>query len=148
MNYLFADTPSPLPGELGTVLLSILVILLLFERALAVISWIKPRNEDLVKRSELDEVKAQLASFVTRIELQRLEQQLNSIVSDHKELVKDTSQRHVEFNRVMGDVRLSIEAVRREIREENSKLAKDLFEHIDTLANVVAGQSPRKIQSS
>lgn len=133
MNYLFADTPSPLPGELGTVLLSILVILLLFERALAVISWIKPRNEDLVKRSELDEVKAQLASFVTRIELQRLEQQLNSIVSDHKELVKDTSQRHVEFNRIMGDVRLSIEAVRREIREENSKLAQQLFEHIDAL---------------
>lgn len=89
-------------------------------------------------RSELIDLRTSLASYVTRVELQRLEQQLLTVISDHKELARTTQSQYQELQRTSGDMRVSQEALRREIREETSKVAAIVSDKIDELAVMFA----------
>jgi hypothetical protein len=128
---LFAQEPLPTvtPHEIGSVLMAVAIILLVVERLKALFWPLHaprspiPRNEEYVKRAELDETKIKLENFVTRLELQRLEQQMINLAQDHKDLSKSTTAKYDEMCKSISDLRVTVEQVRREIHVETNAAA-------------------------
>jgi hypothetical protein len=136
---LFAQEPTITTHEIGSVVLALMVVALFIERIKALF-WSHPstpklpipRLEEYIKRAELDELKAKLDNFVTRLEMQRLEQQLINLSNDHKDLAKTTAQKNDEMCKSINDIRVSIEQVRREIHVETNAAADRIINRILT----------------
>jgi hypothetical protein len=136
LGVLFAQEPSVSAHEIGTAVLSMAVVMLLFERAKALF-WPTaaprvpiPRAEEYVKRAELEEIKAKLDNFVTRLELQRLEQQMINLGQDHKDLAKSTTIKYDEMCKSIDDLRVTVEQVRREIHVETNAAADKIISRL------------------
>jgi small-conductance mechanosensitive channel len=136
---LVAQTPNPPVNELGLFVLCGVVALIAGEKLKNIFWPARARGEEYVKQAEFAEMRATLSNYVTRLELQRPEQQIVSLSADYKELSRSMQERYETMNRNLQDVRLSVEAVRREIHEEFSKLADKL---LDRIADKIFEQQP------
>jgi len=117
---LFAQEPYPVitVGEIGTWVMGLALILLILDRAKSLFWPSKPIAEEYIRRAELEEIKNKLENFVTRLELQRLEQQIINLGNDHKDLAKSTQLKYDDMCKSINELRVSIEQVRREVHVE------------------------------
>jgi hypothetical protein len=125
LGLLFAQEfyPPITLSDIGMVVMALALILLVVERVKSLFWPFTSRNEEYVRRVELDELKTKLENFVTRLELQRLEQQLINLGQDHKELAKATNAKYDDMCKSLTDLRVTIEQVRREIHVETNAAA-------------------------
>lgn len=129
---LFAQEQVPTLSfsDIGMVVMAVMVILLFVERVKSLFWPSMPRSEEYVKRAEFEELKNKLDNFVTRLELQRLEQQMINLAQDHKELAKSTTAKYDDMCKSLTDLRVTIEQVRREIHIEVSGVADKIVNRI------------------
>ena len=120
--------------DVGIVITALATILLLIERVKAIFWPEKTLQEEFVRHAELDkfkaeqavtfnELKARMETFVTRLELQRLEAQLTLLSSDQKDQAKASALKYDDLCKSISEVRITIEQVRREIRVETDSVA-------------------------
>jgi hypothetical protein len=130
--YLFAQEPMPTPSmhDLGVVVMGVAVILLALDRFKAIFWPTVSHEEAFVRHIELEEIKTRMDNFVTRLELQRLEQQMISLAQDHKDLAKVSSAKYDEMCKAVNELRVTIEQVRREIKEETGRAADRIINHV------------------
>jgi hypothetical protein len=133
MYFQLAQVPSPQSAELGSLVLGIAILLIIVEQVKSIFFPSKPSSEELVKRVELNELKAQLANYVTRVELQRIEQQIANMMTEYKELSRSTASRSDELNKSIIDLRLNQEAMRREFTTEINEASTTILDKIDAI---------------
>lgn len=117
---LFAQESYPVVpvGEIGTWVMGLALFLLILDRIKSLFWPNKTLGEEYVRRAELEEIKNKLENFVTRLELQRLEQQIINLGNDHKDLAKSTQTKYDDMCKSINELRVSIEQVRREVHIE------------------------------
>lgn len=159
LGLLFAEAEAKTSvsfADIGMVLTALAVILLVIDRVKTIFWPSKPMDEEYVRKAELSQelteiktshskyvddlkidsndqikdLKEKMETFVTRLELQRLESQILVLVNDHKDLVKWTATKYDDMSRSISDLRVSIEQVRREIRVETDNAADKIIRHI------------------
>lgn len=124
-----SEAPNPTPGQLGTWLMCGVVILIIIEKVQAIFFKEKPTEQQTVRQSELQslradltkdiaDVKTSLASYVTRLELVRIEDQIRNVTAEHKELSKSTQQRYETLAKDIADMRVTQERLNGAIRDE------------------------------
>ena len=116
--------------DVGMVVTALATILLVIDRVKTIFWPTKPMQEEYVRKGELDELKTKMESFVTRLELQRLEAQINTLSQDQKDLGKTTTAKYEDMCKSIGEVRLTIEQVRREVHIEVNQAADKIIGRI------------------
>lgn len=123
MLYLpLAAVEQPTPSEIGSTLLSIAFILLILERAGAVVRFFWPNQQ----RGEKN-----IGNYATKDDIGRLELQIAGLTSDYKDLLKTSFDRYDSFNKIIADVRVGQEVLRHEISSEVNRLVDVLIKKID-----------------
>jgi len=129
------DVPGPniTVTDIGTWVVGLGVFLVILERVKALLWPSKPKGEQVVSQAELGELRAslnlqiaelraQLSGYVTRIEFQRLEESLQELVSDYKELCRQSQSRYDAMTQNMHNIGVRVEAIRGDIRGDMEHL--------------------------
>lgn len=101
----------------------------------------KARSEQCVDHDEFQELKTTLANYVTRVELQRIEQQLTNLHTEHKELSKYTHTRVHEMMNSINQVQVRLEVLHRDIHKDIEVVASTILGRIDGLNTKMAAMA-------
>lgn len=164
---LFAiDVPSPLPGDFGNWLFCMAMFLIIIDRAKAAfwppktrhdesatrselheeLQAMKPLLADRVTKAEFQELKGALNGYVTRVELQRIDQKLSELTQGHSELAKYTNTRMHEMTGTVSAVQLRLEVLHREIHKDIETSMGQILNKLEGLSTKFATVEAQVVQ--